>query len=550
MAFDPDKYLAQKNVAQAPAFDPDSYLEKKSGMQVPTVEKEITFGDKAESALQGLGQAGSFGYLPQLQAAAEPITDKIFGLLSGKSVDDDRNYVQRRDANIREDLRKQQQAPLSYGAGQLAGSLATPVPGSGLIKGAGIGAKLGKAALGGAISGAAYNPGDVEGEISGLQLGDRFEQGIKGGALGAAAQGLGMGVQKGLDKWATKGAGLEKASNMSAVVQAGAQKGDIKKLMNKNQIDRVGKFLKDEGLVGAGKTYEDVYQGTGKILKEEGPKIGQIYSKVQAKIDDPKFLSTLNDNQIERLNKTNLSATQIASELSSKFTNELKGKAGGKTALSRINTELETLAELGDNPNIIELMETRKSYDDLINYDRSVQDMPLAQKYLKKTRDAIQQKIDDRINSLDNVVGGNDLGALKKANARYAGAATANNIAKQKVAGEESKMLLGLPELMVGTSVAGIDGARQLMGGDVGGLAESGAKGLLAGALLKGARRYGPGLTTTGLGLASKAVQNDPTGKAAGLLSGAMNPILNNPKELGSILDRMRRSGGFSDGRE
>jgi len=29
MAFDPDKYLAQKNVAQAPAFDPDSYLEKK-----------------------------------------------------------------------------------------------------------------------------------------------------------------------------------------------------------------------------------------------------------------------------------------------------------------------------------------------------------------------------------------------------------------------------------------------------------------------------------------------------------------------------------------
>lgn len=493
--------------------------------------------DRGEAALQGFGQAGTFGHLPNIQAAVEPVTDKIFGFLTGKKVDDDRSYVERRDTNIKRD--KELSKSGAYTAGQIAGSLATPIPGSGLIKGAGVGAKLGKAALGGAIAGTAYNPGEVEGEVNPLQTGDRLKGGAIGGLIGAGTQGLLSVGGKLASSWGNKGKGLEKASNMSAVSSIGAQKGDIKKLMNKSQIDSVGKFLKEEKLVGIGKNYEDAYNGAQGILKEEGPRIGEIYNSVQQKISDPKFLQSLKPDQAKKLAETSLSPSQIASELGSKFSQELKGKAGGKAALSRITGELESLAELGDDVNIDQLLDTRRSFDDLINYDKSVKDMPLAQEYLKKTRDFIQNKIDGRIKALDEVVGGDQLKQLKLSNKRYSNASNVFNIAKQKVAGEEAKMSLGIPELMVGGAVGLGDAAQQVSEGDFEGLLGSAGKGILAGAAMKGARRYGPGIATKILDTGAKAARLDPTAPLARGASGLLNKI--NPTQMGGLIERVRK---------
>lgn len=514
----------------------------------PQAKPEATVGQKAESALQGFGQAGTFGYLPNLQAAAEPITDKIFGFFTGKDAgDNNKGYVERRDENVRADLAKQKQAPGYYGVGQVAGSLATPIPGSGLIKGAGVGAKLGRAALGGAISGAAYNPGEVEGQISGIQPVERFQQGLLGAGTGVAAQGVGMGLGKVANTWAGKAEGLQKAADTAGVVQAGVTKGQLEKIMSKKQVPKVAKFLRDEGLSGAGKTFDDIYHGSTQIMKQEGPKIGATYSRVQQKIENPKFLMSLDDAAREKLATTKLSATDMAAELGHQFQKELKGKAGGKAAISRINTELETLAELGSNPNIEDLYATRKSFDDLINYDKSVQDMPLAQQYLKKTRDHIQKKIEGRIEALDNVVGGDELKTLKEANRRYSGAAEVNKIAQKKVAGEETKSAIGLLDRQAALGGLGLGLAGNVATGDVTpeGLAKSAGMGLLTGAASKYGRRYGPGVMAGVLNTAAKASAKDPTGKMAGLLGKGLDKALANPMQTGSVIDRTRRGGGF-----
>lgn len=490
--------------------------------------------DKGEAALQGFGQAGTFGHLPNIQAAAEPVTDKIFGFLTGKKVDDDRSYVERRDANIKRD--KELSKSGAYTAGQVAGALATPAPGSGLIKGAGIGAKLGKAALGGAIAGTAYNPGEVEGEVNPLQTGDRLKGGAIGGLIGAGTQGLLSVGGKLASSWGNKAKGLESASNMSAVSSVGANAGEIQKLYKKKQLDSIGKFIKEEGLGG---DYESALQKSADILKEEGPRIGEIYNSVQQKISDPKFLQSLKPDQAKKLAETSLSPSQIASELGSKFSQELKGKAGGKAALSRITGELEALAELGDDVNIDQLLDTRRSYDDLINYDKSVKDMPLAQEYLKKTRDFIQSKIDGRIKALDEVVGGDQLKQLKISNKRYSNASGVQNIARGKFSREEAKMLLGLPELMVGGAVGLGYAAQQASEGDVEGLLGSAGKGILAGAAMKGARRYGPGIATKILDTGAKAARLDPTAPIARGASGLLNKI--NPTQMGGLIERVRK---------
>lgn len=500
-------------------------------------KKEI---NNVEAALQGFGQGAAFGYLPNLQAAAEPITDKIFGALTGKEVEDPRSYVQRRDAAIKRD--KDLSESGAYTAGNIAGALAVPTPGTGLIKGGGLLAKTASAGLGGALAGALYNPGEKDGEASGLQLEDRANAALKGGLLGAGSQLLSSGISKASNMWANKGANLEKASNMSAVSAIGAQKGDIKKLLNKNQINSVGNFLKEEKLVGPGKTFEDAYNGAQKILKEEGPKIGEVYNTVQQKLEDPKFLESLKPDQLKKLSETTLNAPQIASELGETFAKELKGKAGGKAALSRIQGELESLAELGDNVNMKDLIDTRKSFDDLINYDKSVRDMPLAQEYLKKTRDFIQKKVNERIDALDKTVGGSLLDKLKKANKRYGSASTVFNIAKGKLAGEESKMLIGLPELLAGGAVATSGAINNLSNGDIEGAGGSLAKGLLAAAAMKGARRYGPGVATKLLDVGSKIVKKDPTAALARGASGLLNKIP--PEKLGGFLERVKRGSG------
>jgi hypothetical protein len=181
---------------------------------------------QGQAALEGFGQGASFGYLPQLQAAAAPLQDAILAKVASTDLGadllgvpkgakpEDSTYVERRDENIKRQQKLADKNPLTYGGSALAGGLTTGIATAGMMPSAGAATAAGRirnAAKAGTIYGAAMNPGDVEGEINLTQIPERIDGAGKGMvigvALGAGFEGAAKGLQsgaRGLEKTASK----------------------------------------------------------------------------------------------------------------------------------------------------------------------------------------------------------------------------------------------------------------------------------------------------------------------------------------------------------
>jgi hypothetical protein len=479
---------------------------------------------KAEAALQGLGQASTLGYLPNIQAAAQKVTDPLFSAITGSEVEPE-SYIEARDDATKRDAGLLKQHPGAYMAGQAAGTLLTPTPGLGLAtKGASIlkGGLATKAALQGAIGSALYNPGEVEGEISGLQLGDRAKQGfagaVMGGGISKAGQALGSLAPK-----------LKQASNFLTTSAMGAQKGDFKRLLRKEELDEVAEFARKTGIVKLGNNVDDVVARSKEILQDAGPKIKQIYTQTQAIVNNPKFLKNLKPADAKALLDSELMPKKIAKELGDELVKEWTGKAGGKQVLGRVLGELDQLKQLGKVTDVDELLKFRRSVDDLINYDKAMRDMPGAQEALVNVRRFIQNKIDNRINTLDKIVGGDSLKQLKVLNNTYKNASTIQKISEAAKAGDNAKMLFGITERQAALGGAGLGAMSAMADGQVdeNDLMTPIAYGLLTGAGSKLGRRYGPGVGA-------------PLLSGAGRLADGVGGLLQSPKTQ-DMVNRMRR---------
>lgn len=242
-------------------------------------------GVQAKAALEGFGNAATFGYLPQIQGGVGAGVDYIANKIDPNYQPD--NYVTARDQFVTRKEQLRDEAPLAMAAGEVAGTFATPMPGVGLAKGAatagktGLLARFGKAAGQGAIQGALYNPGDVKGEISPLQFEERAVQGLLGGALAGGGQGALGSVQgetykqaKALRKLAKK---IEKNPNLIPAISGGtigagylgakALKGDL-------EADDVASAVLAGGGVG--------------LINKLGPKIASKGLKTGAKVVESK----------------------------------------------------------------------------------------------------------------------------------------------------------------------------------------------------------------------------------------------------------------------
>jgi hypothetical protein len=491
-------------------------MERDSALSQPMLANkklEASEATKFRAATEGLAESGTFGYAPQIRAAIRPVTSWLYEKATGEDLPE-KSYVQARDEDIKKRQMYAEAAPSEFLGGQVVGTIGTAMAPGAIIGRLGKGAqaaqalskldklgKIGKAAASGAATGLVYNPGDTEGEIDLLQAEDRGKQALVGGATGAVTQGLLSAGGKAVKAFSNKGKGLEKASDMMAVQAAGAKTGEIRKLYDKNSIQRIGKFLKEHSLVGPGKTPEDTLNAVNQMLDSDGKAISEIYAKVGSKAMSPKAL---------------------AQEMDDVFTKQLKGKASGRKALRVVQEELENLKDLGDNATLEDVLNFRRGIDDIINYDKSVSDMPAAQKALKKVRDFIKERLESEIKSASP----QDLEKLKVLNNRYWNASDIETIAKREMARENSKMILGLPELIVGGSYGAADYARNPDDA----LASLG-KGVALGAAMKGARKYGPGLMVRGSDLAAKGLKAIPGGNTAGLLADKMGEI--NPLAVG-----------------
>lgn len=135
---------------------------------------------KTESFLRGGLQGATFGG-----------SDELIGGI--ESLFTDKSYTEARDESRAANAAAKQANPLTYGAGEVGGGIATAfVPGVGLAKGASLGAKVGMAAFEGAGAGFGYSEGkDLE---------SLAKDTAAGAALGAVGGAAFAGVDKGLAK--------------------------------------------------------------------------------------------------------------------------------------------------------------------------------------------------------------------------------------------------------------------------------------------------------------------------------------------------------------
>lgn len=504
----------------------------------------VSGSTKAQAALQGFGEAATFGYLPQIQAAVSPYLEKGYELLTGKDITDE-SYIQRRDEAIKRSQMLAEQAPGYYAGGQIAGSLAVPIPGVTALKGGSALARTGKAALSGAATGALYNPGDVEGELSGAQLSERAKQGLIGGVVGGAVQGAGQAIKKTGELYANKGQGLsEKGSNL-LLKTLGAKTPEVRKLIKKNRIDKVGKFASDEGLISFGDTADTAYNKISSYVDDTGKQIGETYKQLRATLNDPDFIKNLSDKEKDQLLKTELNPVQLSFDVMDKVKEKFKGKAGSPAAIKKVAQELEVLAGLGKQAEIEDVLKFRRSIDDLVNFDQSVKDAPITQQALRETRELLNDKLFSRIDEIDKLIKSKPHVAhlwgfsnrIKELNKRFSLASDLESIATTSRMREKSKMPIGPLELMVGSAT----GAGAYASGDENDLMASAAKGLLAAGALKGIRTYGPGLAGPSMMKAGSVLQKDPLKNVGNLGARIIEPALSRPGLIGSVSERTRR---------
>lgn len=470
----------------------------------------------AESAIQGIGEGATLGYLPKLQA------------LSMAALHPELTYQK-----ALEQMKKRSQAiveedPLAYGAGAMVGGSA--LPGGAAAKGATMLTRAARAVGTGAALGGLAETGDVPD-----QMDARLKQAGMGALIGGAGQGIGA---------ALSGAGkaLKTGRQQLAFKLAGARKKHYQDIAKFKIGDQMEDFMQKEGMLTPGQTFETALEKSTAIVEDAGAKIGNTYSQISGELAD---IAKKNPGVTKELAKTSLNARQVTAKILARARSELKGKAGGQQALQRLRQELQNLKDLDRTkikrgfemsgitqeppisglpvptsrvpgipgqippapgvtpPGIIEmadvtrisketpfekLLDYRQSLDDVIKYDKTFSESPANLKALRVARDMIKEKLDARIAALDKHVKTDRVQELKKLNERYRMAKNVQKISQDRAAGEAAKVNLGLLETIAGTGYAasqiaqGQDPLKAIGTGIVGGLA------------LRQARKYGPGM--------------------------------------------------------
>lgn len=224
---------------------------------------------KAEAALEGFGEGATLGYLNNLQALAEKPITAIGNAITGLDVQAD-DYVTARDKANRRQQQLQEENPGSFGAGQVAGTIASSIPVARAAQGATALARAGQAARAGAVYGGLQNTEETEGKLGGLDLPQRIENSAMGALTGAGAS-LGTdALMKGA------GAAARAVGNTRQAVGRYFKKGGESLAENatgatRTQAEKFGKgsgrYLLDNKIVGFGDDVENIAEKAGAAIK-------------------------------------------------------------------------------------------------------------------------------------------------------------------------------------------------------------------------------------------------------------------------------------------
>lgn len=488
-----------------------------------------------EAFAQGFGNAASFGYLPQIQAATEPVIQKALDFFGGDNTDQklkeqgfnveelpEESYVHRRDRFIRQGQDLASQNPVASTLGNIGGSLT-----SGIATGGGLNSLLGnagkttgmlqrfkQAAGAGGIMGAIRNPGDTEGELNPLQLEDRAWNAGKDALTGAVIQGgletvkaVGSGVKN-------AGKNLKTWSQNKTLKAAGYQKRDFEQAFGKKKAAEIGQSIIDNKLVSVGDNIADVAKKSESALKESGNKIGKIYDKA----DD---ITSLNGEDVKSLNN----------DFINESAKRLEGTVRAKEVSQKLDSVLETLTE-NRNPTFGELRKLRASIDDEINFAKKSSDLPKYQEELLHLRNKVQDLVKDKIGKVNHEL----KRELIKENKKFSQFSDIAKISQKKMSGEESNAAFGLRE-RISTGTGAVVGS--MIGGPVG----TAIGAALGGISTKVARQYGTPFVALTANKVARALENNSG--AIGKFSQPLIDAASKPEKFVATINNLMKDPEF-----
>lgn len=515
-------------------------FDKLAGSQVPD--------RSGEAALAGFGQAATLGYLPQLQAAASQGIDAITQFIPGSPANVDRaleaqgftvqqpTYISERDAFARQAQELQQQNPVAYGAGQVAGALTSGVATGGAGGAASLVGKVGQAAKTGGLMGLLQNPGEIEGELDPLQLQERLKNAAIGAVSGAVVQGSISGASSVAQKLKEIPTNLKRFSELKALKASGAMLRDFRKAYGNNKASELGREVLDSGIVSAGDDVADIAKKAIIAKQAAGEAIGDIYALTDDAIMklDP---SKLDKKDLELLSKSTIDLEAFANGYKKQLRNKLRGNAGGSEIYNKVASYVDEIAQNGKDVPLQRLREVRSSIDDLINFSKANAELSGVQKEYLALRNKIQDLAKERVNVVDRIRGTKNLESLNTLNKKFSNLAEITKIAQDKAAREQSNAAFGLRERISG-------GAGAVVGGMIGGPAGAIAGGVLGSITTKAARQYGTPLVARIADRTARVLEKNPA-----LLGEFAEPLLRaaqeNPKTFVDIVARLRVDPDF-----
>lgn len=203
--------LAELNAPRKRAPTPEELAELNSGERAPM--------SATQSAVRGFAQGGTLGFSDEIGAGLQTGLEAIRRAASGGKVPTDSPlgdyYAEARRGNRDDEAVAKRSNPWTYGATEIAGSLAVPVPGAGVAKGATMATRIGKGAASAAAIGAVSGAGKSEAEDFGDISKDAGKNALVSAPFGAAAGYVGSALGKLSDRFGAKvAAGEQRAEDI------------------------------------------------------------------------------------------------------------------------------------------------------------------------------------------------------------------------------------------------------------------------------------------------------------------------------------------------
>lgn len=215
-----------------------------------------------EAGLRGFGQGATLNFSDELVGLGKALFENI----GGDSYSFAGKYKRARDEEREKNRKAREAHGLAYGAGDIAGSVATSfVPGLGIAKGAGVA----KTALGAAKLGAVAGFGGSEKEDLGGQLAD------------AAASGALSGATAGLVSKFVAGAPKRVVDRTLGDITDGATATMRDKVVGKagNRVDEALSVMREKPFKQAGRSTEKLLEQTNAALQDTGKRLDAAIGK-------------------------------------------------------------------------------------------------------------------------------------------------------------------------------------------------------------------------------------------------------------------------------